>query len=70
MGFNETLYRKVYIGDKTGKAQLLYGPRSAHRKTVTPLSVARSSLAATTIGDYALFGGGSGKDTVDAFYMG
>ena len=38
--------------------------------TITPLSVARSSLAATSIGNYALFGGGmspSDRDTVDAY---
>ena len=39
---------------------------------ITPLSVARYNLAATTVGNYALFGGGSGdapadKDTVDAY---
>lgn len=38
--------------------------------TITPLSVARGQLAATTVGNYALFGGGySGYyiDTVDAY---
>ena len=39
---------------------------------ITPLSVARYGLAATTIRGYALFGGGEGadnapKDTVDAY---
>ena len=50
---------------------------SLTRSTPTPLSQARSSLAATTLGDYALFGGGntgstriggtSGTSVVDAY---
>ena len=40
---------------------------------ITPLSAARYSLAATTVGNDALFGGGYGsspthKDTVDVYY--
>jgi len=34
--------------------------------TATKLSVARSSLAATTVGDYALFGGGA-SSAVDVY---
>ena len=40
------------------------------RNNVTSLSVARTNLAATTVGSYALFGGGSGggySSTVDAY---
>lgn len=45
---------------------------SLTRSTPTTLSVSRASLAATSIGNYALFGGGgysgtSLKDTVDAY---
>ena len=43
---------------------------SLTRTTATPLSVARKDLAATTVGDYALFGGGrssSNSSTVDAY---
>ena len=36
--------------------------------TIDALSVARNGLAATTVGDYALFGGGTGpSDRVDAY---
>ena len=38
--------------------------------TVTPLSVARYRLAATTVGNYALFGGGyPTSNVVDAYYV-
>ena len=71
MGFNEAKYKKVYIGDKSGKARLLYAPNGAYRVSATGLSVAREDLAATTIGGYALFGGGldnEGKhNTVDIY---
>ena len=43
---------------------------SLTRTTATPLSVARKDLAATSVGDYALFGGGRGgsnSSTVDAY---
>ena len=41
-----------------------------NRETATKLSVARNQLAATTVGNYALFGGGttdSSSDVVDAY---
>ena len=44
-----------------------------NRETATKLSVARNQLAATTVGNYALFGGGSNPsvtsffDEVDAY---
>ena len=40
---------------------------SLTRSTPTALSVARSYLAATTVGNYALFGGGIVSETVDAY---
>ena len=47
---------------------LLYGKLpSLTRTTATPLSEARFDLTATTVGDYALFGGGYGDTTVDAY---
>ena len=51
---------------------ILYSSKllSLTRTTATPLSVARKDLAATTVGDYALFGGGRGSSnssTVDAY---
>ncbi len=42
---------------------------SLTRSTPTALSVARSYLAATTVGNYALFGGGEYDATVDAYYV-
>ena len=40
---------------------------SLTRTTATPLSEARYALAATTVGNYALFGGGGNNSTVDAY---
>ena len=40
---------------------------SLTRSTPAKLSVARRFLAATTVGDYALFGGGSKLDVVDVY---
>ena len=40
---------------------------SLTRSTPTALSRSRYALAATTIGDYALFGGGSSSNVVDAY---
>lgn len=40
---------------------------SLTRRTGTALSQRRGSLAATTVGNYALFGGGGTVDTVDAY---
>lgn len=39
--------------------------------TITPLSVARYKLAATTVGDYALFGGeySPASNVVDVYYV-
>ena len=52
--------RKAYIGIG-GVARPCWGSGELeYYGTVTPLSVARANLAAVTIGDYALFGGGYG----------
>ena len=69
MAFNEAKYKKVYIGDKSGKARLLYAPNGAYRVSATGLSAGRRLLAATTIGNHALFFGGEGQTTniVDAY---
>ena len=71
MAFNESKYKKVYIGDKSGKAQLLYGPNGVYRENATGLSAGRRLLVATTVGNYALFGGGESPrpttNTVDAY---
>ena len=64
--------KSVYIG-VNGKAKKIADTISNLYKcsgTLTPLSQARSSLAATSIGDYALFGGGydsSSSSVVDAY---
>ena len=34
---------------------------------ISPLSTASAALAATTVGDYALFGGGTNSNVVDAY---
>ena len=47
---------------------ILYGKLPSLTRTIpTPLSEARGYLAATSVGNYALFGGGSYKDTIDAY---
>ena len=73
MGFNEKLASKIYIGDAGGQAQMIVGPFGVHKYegNVEKLSSARYDLAATTVGNYALFGGGWGNsktsDIVDAY---
>jgi len=47
--------------------QIEYVPSLSYYGTITPLSVARENLAATTIGNYALFGGGYSTSVVDAY---
>lgn len=62
--------RKAYIGIG-GVARPCWGGKLAYYGKITDLSVGRRFLAATTVGDYALFGGGSAGDnyyaTVDAY---
>ena len=62
---------------RVSKAGTIYAILSEYYKglrqygTATALSVGRGGLAATTVGNYALFGGGSGdkgySSTVDAY---
>ena len=49
--------KKMYIG-VGGKARLCYSAEADKFGTATPLSKYRSLLAGTTVGGYALFGGG------------
>ena len=61
--------KKAYIGIG-GVAHALMAPGVVTRLGQTNLSAKRSNFAATTIGDYALFGGGwdnQSSDVVDAF---
>ena len=60
--------KKAYIGIG-GVARPCWGNGElAYYGTITPLSVERHNLAATTVGNYALFGGGSTNySTVDAY---
>lgn len=50
--------KKMYIGDSSGKARLCYSAEADKFGTATPLSKYRIFLAGTTVGGYALFGGG------------
>ena len=68
--------KKAYIG-VGGVARPCWIERLEYYGTITELSVARAKLAATTVGNYALFGGGTAdeladygtgtRDTVDAY---
>ena len=66
--------KKAYIGIG-GVARPCFSRELEYYGAITPLNGARSSLAATTVGDYALFGGGryatsssaQVKATVDAY---
>ena len=65
--------KKAYVG-VGGKARLFYSAdqKLGYYGTVTGLSQVKSSLVATAVGNYALFGGGVGADsayfaTVDAY---
>ena len=53
--------KKMYIG-VGGKARLCYSAEADKFGTATPLSKYRSLLAGTTVGGYALFGGGGDSD--------
>ncbi|MGI6029754.1 MAG: hypothetical protein ACOX81_10180 [Candidatus Heteroscillospira sp.] len=63
--------KKAYIGIGGVARPCWSGGELAYYGTITGLSVARKSLAATTVGNYALFGGGnsgsSAVKTVDAY---
>ena len=67
--------KKIYIGVANIARQVFGGGGElSYYGTATPLSEARSNLAATSVGDYALFGGGSNSSnadfsTVDAYIV-
>ena len=51
--------KKAYIGIGGVARPCWSGGELAYYGTITPLSTARRTMAATTVGDYALFGGGA-----------
>ena len=57
--------KKAYVG-VGGKARLFYSAdqKLGYYGTVTALSQARDWLAATSVGNYGLFGGGGNKGSV------
>jgi len=60
-----TKIKSVYVG-----ATKVYSTELAYYGVAKSLSAARDNLAATSVGDYALFGGGSGtslSSVVDAY---
>ena len=62
--------KKAYIGIGGIARPCWGGGELAYYGTITTLSAARYGLAATTVGNYALFGGGrasSTRDTVDVY---
>ena len=59
--------KKIYIGVANIARQVFGGGELSYYGTATPLSEARSNLAATSVGDYALFGGGSNSSNADFF---
>ena len=61
--------KKAYVG-VGGVARPCWPGGLEYYGTITPLSVERSNLAATTVGNYALFGGGATRsysNVVDAY---
>ena len=58
--------KKAYVG-VGGVARPCWGGGGglSYYGTITPLSKARGYLAATTVGDYAIFGGGDCSSGVD-----
>ena len=61
---------KGYVGVGGIARQFWPGGVLTYYGTATPLSQGRSSLAATTVGNYALFGGGGSDSVVDAYNIG
>ena len=59
--------KKAYVGVGGVARPCWGGGEMSYYGTITPLSQARANLAATTVGDYALFGGGSSSSVVDAY---
>ena len=60
--------KKAYIGIGGVARPCWSGGELAYYGTITPLSKARTQLAATSVGDFALFGGGAeSMSTIDAY---
>ena len=59
--------KKIYIGVANIARQVFGGGELSYYGKATSLSEARSFLAATSVGNYALFGGGESSSTVDAY---
>ena len=60
--------KKIYIGVANIARQIFGGGELSYYGKATSLSEARGGLAATSVGNYALFGGGSPFfSTVDAY---
>ena len=59
--------KKIYIGVANIARQIFGGGELSYYGIATSLSKARGDLAATSVGNYALFGGGSDLSTVDAY---
>ena len=56
--------KKAYIGIG-GVARPCWGGGLEYYGTITPLSEAKWEVKATTVGDYALFAGGNGSQTIN-----
>ena len=64
--------KKAYVGVGGVARPCWGGVELSYYGTITPLSKARSALAATTVGGYALFGGGYTRalsPVVDAYTL-
>ena len=64
--------KKAYVGVGGVARPCWGGGELSYYGTIAPLSAIRSNLAATSVGDYALFGGGYKNDTfavVDAYTL-
>ena len=59
--------KKAYIGVGGIARPFWSGGKLTYYGTITPLSKDRGYLAATSIGGYALFGGGGNSSVVDAY---
>ena len=59
--------KKIYIGVANIARQVFGGGELSYYGKATSLSEARGYLAAVSVGNYALFGGGEYSPTVDAY---
>ena len=60
--------KRAYLGINNVARCIFDSTELYYYGTATDLSVGRSSLAATTIGDYALFSGGGKNNSSDTHY--